>query len=301
MTIDLDRYPGAMRRLRRTATALLVPGVALAGFGIIWLVLVGMIVAFHDEMKAEAGEDYWLLMSVFITLGVVPSLVAAVLVRLGMLRVRLRRQLRDLAALSRVHGLPGDAAIEQQLGLSAVQRERLLAAAVARGLLPRSPALDPGDPPHPPPGSVFNDTYEVREVLRQGEHGAVYRVRHTRTEQRYALETFVPLAERDAASIHAILQASVAASELDHPGLVRIVDLDATPAGMPFAVTEWLDGELDPARASDPAIKAAVAALREAALDPPAEVASRVFAARDPGGGERLVLLHVGHLAPARH
>lgn len=146
MSIDLERYPAEMRRLRRTASALLVPGVVLAAFGGFWLILVGLFFAFHEEMRA-----------------------------------------------------------------------------------------------------------------------------------------------------------SVVASDLDHPGLVRVVDLDATPAGLPFVVTEWLEGEADPSHVDAPQIAAALEALRGAGLVLSVEAAARVFLARPPGDEERPVLLHVGYLRSDRN
>ncbi len=296
MAIDLEHYPREMRRLWRIGTALLIPGVGLVAVGVFWLILVVMVFAFHEEMQAEAGEDYGLILSLMLVMGVVPSIAGAGLVALGRGRRRLYARLRDLVALTRLHGVPAAAAVEERLGLTPRQRAELVRAAARRGLLPE-PAGDEGTDAGPgEPGAVFNETYAVEQVLRQDERGAVYRVRHVRTEQPYALETFVAGAERPADEIERTLRASLAASELDHPGLVRVVDVDRTPAGMPFAVTEWLEGEAAPERGGDPAIAEAVDVLRGAGLVLEGDPAERVFVARVVGGDERVVLLHVGYL-----
>jgi len=312
MQLDLQRYREERRRLQRITSALLIPGTVLAAVGVLWLCLWIMIGAFHEEMQQEAAEDYWLILGTLLVAGLLPTIASVVMLRIGLRRRGRLRRLRDLAALFRARGAPTDAEIERELAWTAAVRVAAVAHALERGVL-SPPAGGAGDLAAAGDHAVFNETYEVQEALCRSDDGAVYRVRHVRTDQPYALTTFVPGPDRAAAVIERRLQDSVTASELDHPGLVRVVDVDTTEDGLPFVVADWLEGETLAAREDrdgplpaeeqrvvEERIGAALEALEAIDLRLADTPPARVFLARGPAGQERAVLLHVGHLRPRR-
>jgi serine/threonine-protein kinase len=91
-------------------------------------------------------------------------------------------------------------------------------------------------------GSVL-DRYEILDCVGEGGLGRVYIAQHVRLERRYALK--VPSAK--AASTPKVrqrfLQEAIAASRLDHPNVVGVVDFGETSSGLIYLVMELADGE----------------------------------------------------------
>jgi eukaryotic-like serine/threonine-protein kinase len=91
-------------------------------------------------------------------------------------------------------------------------------------------------------GSVL-DRYEILDCVGEGGLGRVYIAQHVRLERRYALK--IPSAK--AASTPKVrqrfLQEAIAASRLDHPNVVGVVDYGETASGLIYIVMELADGE----------------------------------------------------------
>ncbi|HEY3203199.1 MAG TPA: serine/threonine-protein kinase, partial [Thermoanaerobaculia bacterium] len=110
-------------------------------------------------------------------------------------------------------------------------------------------ALVPGDRVGP---------YEILAPLGSGGMGAVYRARDTRLHREVAIKMVLDAAARDAESLTRFERETRAVAALDHPNIVSIHDTGSHD-GVPYAVTELLDGEtlaerlttgrLDPRRA----------------------------------------------------
>ena len=94
-----------------------------------------------------------------------------------------------------------------------------------------------------PVGTVLDGTYRLTRLLGQGAMGTVYEGHHTGAGKRVAVKVmhrellaYPELAAR-------FRREAKVTSELDHPHVVSVFGLGATPAGQPYIVMEFLDGE----------------------------------------------------------
>jgi len=84
--------------------------------------------------------------------------------------------------------------------------------------------------------------YEILAPLGRGGMGNVYRARDTRLRREVALKVLVDTAANDAESLARFEREARAVAALNHPNIVAIHDIGAV-RGVPFAVTELLEGE----------------------------------------------------------
>jgi tetratricopeptide (TPR) repeat protein len=91
------------------------------------------------------------------------------------------------------------------------------------------------------PGDVFADRFEIERFAGAGGMGTVYRVLDRRTRGNVALKVLE--GERTAREEARFQREARLLSELSHPGIVRYLDHGVTPAGEPYLVMEWLEGE----------------------------------------------------------
>jgi serine/threonine-protein kinase len=85
--------------------------------------------------------------------------------------------------------------------------------------------------------------YRVVQELGRGGMGAVYWVRHTKTNRDLALKLLIPqMIERRPTLAQRFIAEAQAAAALNHRAIVEIVDMD-TDRGRPFIVMEKLEGE----------------------------------------------------------
>ena len=94
-----------------------------------------------------------------------------------------------------------------------------------------------------PAGTVLDGTYRLTRLLGQGGMGAVYEGHHTGAGKRVAVKimhrellAYPELAAR-------FRREAKVTGELAHPHIVNVFGFGATPAGQPYIVMEFLDGE----------------------------------------------------------
>ncbi|MEM6990493.1 MAG: serine/threonine-protein kinase [Myxococcota bacterium] len=95
-------------------------------------------------------------------------------------------------------------------------------------------------------GDTIEDRYRVVRPIGVGGMGHVFLVDHIRLQKQLALKILSPevlaLDGGEAQKARFLLEAR-AASRLQHPGIVEVIDFGSTTSGLPFIVMEYLSGE----------------------------------------------------------
>ena len=91
-------------------------------------------------------------------------------------------------------------------------------------------------------GMTLRDKYIVIEKLGAGGMASVYKVRRVPFNDIYALKLVNKGLAADPQFVKRFRAEAVMAHKLDHPNIVRIVDLDTTEDGRPLMVMELIDG-----------------------------------------------------------
>ena len=105
------------------------------------------------------------------------------------------------------------------------------------------PAADWDPASDPLLGTVIDQRYQVERVVGGGGMGIVYAVCHTKLGKRFALKALrADLASEPEVAQRFIQEARTAAA-VEHPGLVETTDFGHLPAGQPYFVMEFLEGE----------------------------------------------------------
>jgi serine/threonine-protein kinase len=92
------------------------------------------------------------------------------------------------------------------------------------------------------PGDRIADRYQLLRMLDQGGMGVVWVAHHLALDVHVALKLVRP----EAGSAHAadrLLVEAQAAARLNHPAILRVIDVGKTASGDPFLVMELLEGE----------------------------------------------------------
>jgi hypothetical protein len=93
------------------------------------------------------------------------------------------------------------------------------------------------------PGTVLDGRYRIEEELDAGGFGAIFRGRHLALDCPIAIKVFRPIAGNDSASALSRFQKEVrAASSIDHPNAVRVLDSGVSADGVAYLVMELLQG-----------------------------------------------------------
>ena len=97
--------------------------------------------------------------------------------------------------------------------------------------------------PDPLVGTVLAERYQIEEVLGDGGLGRVYRARHVRMSRRYAIK--VPFGDvgYDRKSRARLSNEAEAASRLDHPNVIGIVDVGETAEGLFYMAMDLAEGQ----------------------------------------------------------
>ncbi|MEZ4403272.1 MAG: serine/threonine-protein kinase [Kofleriaceae bacterium] len=117
--------------------------------------------------------------------------------------------------------------------------------AVFRGAFRRCPndgGLLVAGGPDPLVGTVLAERYQIEAVIGDGGLGRVYRARHVRMARRFAIK--VPFGEvaYDRKARARLVNEAEAASRLDHPNVIGVVDVGETPAGLFYLAMDLADG-----------------------------------------------------------
>lgn len=92
-------------------------------------------------------------------------------------------------------------------------------------------------------GQTLLGKYEIESLLGQGGMGAVWRARHTGTGRKLAIKVLDESYLGNSQVTHRFGREARAASAIQHPGIVEVLDIDEMQDGLPFIVMEFLEGE----------------------------------------------------------
>jgi serine/threonine-protein kinase len=95
------------------------------------------------------------------------------------------------------------------------------------------------------PGTILRGKYQIVGKLDESGDAEVYEAREVHSGARRALKLLGERATASAAQLDELRREVMAASAVEpvHPGIIRVFDLDATPDGSLFLVTELLRGQ----------------------------------------------------------
>jgi serine/threonine protein kinase len=92
-------------------------------------------------------------------------------------------------------------------------------------------------------GTVLDEAYWLNRLIFEGGMGTVYEAVHMRLRKRVAVKVMVAeLAESPEALARFRREVEVT-SQLSHPHVIQLLDFGRTPAGHPYLVMEYLEGE----------------------------------------------------------
>jgi predicted Ser/Thr protein kinase len=114
------------------------------------------------------------------------------------------------------------------------------------------------------PGDVVEGRYKVVRFLASGGMSWVYEVERVTDRKRVALKLLH--GKSSGAALARFAREARLASEIDHPGIVGVVDVDMTREGVLYIVMEFVDGvALEERVADDPPIAWSLGVLRQIA------------------------------------
>jgi serine/threonine protein kinase/formylglycine-generating enzyme required for sulfatase activity len=91
-------------------------------------------------------------------------------------------------------------------------------------------------------GTQFGDAYQIIRIIGEGGMGKVYEARHVRLSKRYAVKILHPQFNTNDQTIARFRREAEAASSIGHENILDVIDFNATPDGVYYIVTEFLDG-----------------------------------------------------------
>jgi serine/threonine-protein kinase len=92
-------------------------------------------------------------------------------------------------------------------------------------------------------GTVLNGTYVVERCIGEGGMGRVYLARHTRIQtKRFAIKALKPEYTRNAQVLARFQREAEATACIAHPNVIGVYDVDRTPSGRAYLVSELLEG-----------------------------------------------------------
>jgi hypothetical protein len=93
------------------------------------------------------------------------------------------------------------------------------------------------------PGTTLDGKYRLDEELGSGGFGVVFRGKHLVLNRPIAVKVFRPMAGNDSElGLERFLREGAAASRIDHPNAVRVLDSGVSTGGIAFLVMELLRG-----------------------------------------------------------
>jgi len=92
-------------------------------------------------------------------------------------------------------------------------------------------------------GTVLDGSYRIEGLLGEGGMGAVYAATHLRLDKPVAVKVMARELTANPEALARFRREALVTSGLGHPHIVQVFDFSTTPAGEPFLVMEFLDGE----------------------------------------------------------
>jgi serine/threonine-protein kinase len=93
-------------------------------------------------------------------------------------------------------------------------------------------------------GAVLNDAYQIVQAVGEGGMGTVYEARHTRLVNRvYAIKVMHAHLVTNTELVERFQKEAETTCLVGHHNVVQVFDVDGTPEGIPYIVSEYLDGE----------------------------------------------------------
>jgi serine/threonine protein kinase len=94
-----------------------------------------------------------------------------------------------------------------------------------------------------PAGTVLEGAYKLNRVLSGGSMGTVYEAVQLRLNRRVAVKVMVPELTDNLEALARFRREVKVTAELAHPHVVQLLDFGTTESGLPYLVTEYLEGE----------------------------------------------------------
>ena len=104
----------------------------------------------------------------------------------------------------------------------------------------------PSTNPSPEPalvGTVLDEAYWLNRLIFEGGMGTVYEAIHMRLRKRVAVKVMVSELAETAEGLARFRREVEVTSQLAHPHVIQLLDFGTTPAGQPYLVMEYLEGE----------------------------------------------------------
>lgn len=99
-------------------------------------------------------------------------------------------------------------------------------------------------PPDALVGTTLNGNYKVLRIIGEGGMGRVYEAQHTRIAgKRFAIKLLHPEFARQPGVLARFQREAEASAAISHPNVMGVYDVDRTPEGTPFMVSELLEGQ----------------------------------------------------------
>jgi len=92
-------------------------------------------------------------------------------------------------------------------------------------------------------GTILEGRYRIESLLGEGGMGAVYSATDLRLEKLVAVKVMARELTANAEALARFHREARVTSGLGHPHIVQVADFSTTPAGEPFLVMEFLEGE----------------------------------------------------------
>jgi serine/threonine-protein kinase len=93
-------------------------------------------------------------------------------------------------------------------------------------------------------GITVGDTFQIVRAIGEGGMARVYEARHTRLpNKRFAVKVLHPAYAQQSTIVARFQREAEAASGIAHPNVVDVFDVSRTPEGLPYLVSEFLEGK----------------------------------------------------------
>ncbi len=114
----------------------------------------------------------------------------------------------------------------------------------AKTMLDNDPVADEPEVKDELVGTTLSGNYKVLRVIGEGGMGRVYEAQHTRIAgKRFAVKLLHAEYARQPGILARFQREAEASASIAHPNVVGVYDVDRTPNGQPFMVSELLEGK----------------------------------------------------------